>query len=53
MAVNPLSILTGYRKYFVLTILAYASLTLGVLLVLLFTGLAVNSTWGISVGLVL
>ncbi|MCJ1377353.1 hypothetical protein MMC17_000448 [Xylographa soralifera] len=39
-------------KYFVLTILAYASLTLGVLLVLLFTGLALNNTWGISAGLV-
>ncbi|MCJ1281916.1 hypothetical protein MMC26_001239 [Xylographa opegraphella] len=39
-------------KYFILTVLAYASLTLGVLLVLLFTGVVVNSTWGLSVGLV-
>ncbi|MCJ1431833.1 hypothetical protein MMC27_001188 [Xylographa pallens] len=39
-------------KYYILTILAYASLTLGVLLVLLFTGVAMNNTWGISVGLV-
>jgi len=38
-------------KYYILTILAYASLTVGVFIVLLFTGLAVNNTWGISVGI--
>jgi len=40
-------------KYYMLTIVAYLALTIGVLDVLLFTGLAINNTWGISVGLVM
>lgn len=40
-------------KYYWLTISAYATLTIGMLPILLFAGLVVNSTYGISVGLVL
>ena len=39
-------------KYYILTIVAYASLTLGTLSILLFTGLVANNFWGIAVGLV-
>lgn len=42
-----------YSKYYILTIIAYLALTVGTLDVLLFTGLAVNDTYGISVGLVM
>lgn len=39
-------------KYYWLTILAYTNLMLGVVLVLLFSGLVINSTLGISLALV-
>jgi predicted MFS family arabinose efflux permease len=39
-------------KYYVLTIAAYASLTLGVLSILLCTGLVTSNFWGVAVGLV-
>lgn len=38
-------------KYYWLTVSAYTSLTLGLLLVLLFTGLTANNTYGILIGL--
>ena len=40
-------------KYYWLTVLGYSILTLGTLLIILCTGLVVNNTYGISVGLVL
>ena len=40
-------------KYYWLTLSAYTALLLGYVPILLFTGLVVNSTWGISVGLVI
>ena len=40
-------------KYYWSTVLAYSTATLGTLLVILCTGLVVNSTYGISVGLVM
>lgn len=40
-------------KYYWLTVLGYSNLTLGTLLIILCTGLVVNNTYGISVGLVL
>ena len=40
-------------KYYWSTVLAYSTATLGFLLIILCTGLLVNSTYGISVGLVL
>ncbi len=42
-----------YSKYYILTIIAYLALTVGTLDVLLFAGLAVNNTYGISAGLVM
>lgn len=40
-------------KYYWLTVLAYSTSTLGTLMIILCTGLVVNNTYGISVGLVL
>lgn len=40
-------------KYYRLTVLAYSTATLGFLLMILCTGLVVNNTYGISVGLAL
>lgn len=40
-------------KFYWITVLAYSSLTLGTLLVILCTGLVVNNSYGISVGLAL
>ena len=40
-------------KYYWLTVCAYTSLTLGMIPILLCTGLVVNNTYGISVGLVM
>ena len=40
-------------RYYWITVLAYSTATLGFVLVILCTGLVVNSTYGISVGLVL
>ena len=40
-------------KYYWLTVLAYSIATLGTLLIILCTGLVVNNTYGISIGLVL
>ena len=40
-------------KYYRLTVLAYTTATLGTLLIILCTGLVVNNTYGISLGLVL
>lgn len=40
-------------KYYWLTVCAYTTLTLGLIPILLCTGLVVNNTYGISVGLVL
>lgn len=40
-------------KYYRLTVLAYSTATLGFLLIILCTGLVVNNTYGISVGLAL
>ena len=40
-------------KYYWFTVLAYSTAILGTLLIILCTGLVVNSTYGISVGLVL
>jgi predicted MFS family arabinose efflux permease len=40
-------------RYYYLTVIAYTTLTIGMLPILLFTGLIANSTYGISVGLVL
>ena len=42
-----------YSKYYVLTILAYTGLTLGVFVVVIFTGLLANNTYGIASGLAL
>lgn len=39
-------------KYYWLTVLAYSTSTLGTLVIILCTGLVVNNTYGISVGLV-
>ncbi|KAI9682042.1 MAG: hypothetical protein M1817_000096 [Caeruleum heppii] len=38
-------------RYYWLTVGAYTALTLGIIPILLFTGIVENSTWGISVGL--
>ena len=40
-------------KYYWLTVVAYTTLTIGIVPILLCSGLVVNSTYGISVGLVL
>lgn len=40
-------------KYYWLTVLAYSTSTLGTMMIILCTGLVVNNTYGISVGLVL
>lgn len=40
-------------KYYWLTVLAYSTSTFGTLLIILCTGLVVNNTYGISVGLVM
>lgn len=40
-------------KYYGLTIAAYTSLVAGMAIILLFTGLLANNTWGISLGLIL
>ena len=40
-------------KYYWLTVCAYTTLTLGMIPILLFTGLVANSTYGISVGMVM
>lgn len=40
-------------KYYWLTVGAYTSLTLGMIPILLFTGLVANNTYGISIGLVI
>ncbi|MCJ1341756.1 hypothetical protein MMC09_007053 [Bachmanniomyces sp. S44760] len=40
-------------KYYWMTVIAYTTLTVGMVPILLFTGLLGNSTWGISIGLVM
>lgn len=40
-------------KYYWLTVIAFSTATLGTLLIILCTGLVVNSTYGISIGLIL
>lgn len=52
------SLLAGYTmkktgKYYWLTVTAYAMLVIGMVVIFLFTGTIVNSTWGISTGTVL
>ena len=38
-------------KYYILTVVAYATIALGVLIVLIFTAPDIRSTWGVSIGL--
>lgn len=52
------SLLAGYwmkrtGKYYWLTVIAYTMLVIGMVIIFLFAGTVVNSTWGISVGTVL
>jgi predicted MFS family arabinose efflux permease len=52
------SLLAGYAmkrtgKYYWLTVTAYTMLVVGMVIIFLFAGIIINSTWGISVGMVL
>jgi predicted MFS family arabinose efflux permease len=52
------SLLAGYAmkrtgKYYWLTVAAYTMLVVGMVIIFLFAGVIINSTWGISVGMVL
>jgi predicted MFS family arabinose efflux permease len=52
------SLFSGYvmkrtGKYYWLTVVAYTMLVIGMVVIFLFAGTIINSTWGISVGMVL
>jgi predicted MFS family arabinose efflux permease len=52
------SLLAGHAmkrtgKYYWLTVTAYTMLVVGMVIIFLFAGIIINSTWGISVGMVL
>ena len=40
-------------KYYWITIIAYANLVVGMVVILLFSGIIINSTWGIVVGMMI